>query len=162
MGVGPTRSEATVEPLGGPAFEPLISKGGSEPGSFTGKDPFRGIPLSRSLLQEIEKEEKKEKDTKSNDVAYLFWRGYYGEGEASPASPARNAACPAAELIRRGLWLAGQPLCVREPFEERNTGASSSRRGRGFSRCPRRGRELADDLTAASARLPPPLLPAHF
>ena len=31
---------------------------GSEPGSFTGKDPFRGIPLSRSLLQEIEKEEK--------------------------------------------------------------------------------------------------------
>jgi hypothetical protein len=53
-------------------------------------------------------------------------------------------------------------LCVREPFEERNTGASSSRRGRGLSRCPRRGRESANDLTAASARLPPPLLPAHF
>jgi hypothetical protein len=51
-------------------------------------------------------------------------------------------------------------LC--EPFEERNTGASSSRRGRGFSCCSRRGRELADDLAAASARLPPPLLPAHF
>jgi hypothetical protein len=31
--------------------------GGSEPGSFAEKDPFRGIPLSRSLLQEIEKEE---------------------------------------------------------------------------------------------------------
>jgi hypothetical protein len=44
---------------------------GAEPGSFTEKDPFRGIPLSRSLLQEIEEEEK-EKDTKSNDVAYLF------------------------------------------------------------------------------------------
>ena len=44
---------------------------GSEPGSFTGKDPFRGIPLSRSLLQERERG-KKEKDTKSNDAAYLF------------------------------------------------------------------------------------------
>jgi hypothetical protein len=29
-------------------------------------------------------------------------------------------------------------LRVREPFEERNTGASSSRRERGFSRCPTR------------------------
>jgi hypothetical protein len=64
--------------------------------------------------------------------------------------------------MRRDEWFAGQPLCVREPFEEQNMGASSSRRGRGFSHCPRRGRELADDLTAASARLPPPLLPAHF
>ena len=93
-------------------------------------------------MQEIEKEEKKEKDTKSNDAAYLFWRGYYGEGEASPASPARGAACPAAELMRRGEWLAGRPLRVREPFEERSTGALSSRRERGFSRCPRMGREL--------------------
>jgi hypothetical protein len=58
VGVGPTRSEATVEPFGGPVFEPLISRGGSEPGSFAEKDPFWGIPLSRSLLQEIEKEEK--------------------------------------------------------------------------------------------------------
>jgi hypothetical protein len=33
-------------------------------------------------------------------------------------------------------------LRVREPFEERITGASSSRRERGFSRCPRTGREL--------------------
>jgi hypothetical protein len=69
-------------------------------------------------LQERERG-KKEKDTKSNDAAYLFWRGYYGEGEASPASPARSAACPAAELMRRGERLAGQPLRVREPFEER-------------------------------------------
>jgi hypothetical protein len=51
---------------------------------------------------------------------------------------------------------------VREPFEERNTGASSSRRGRGLPCCSRRGREPADDLTAASARLLPPLLPVHF
>ena len=70
-------------------------------------------------MQEIEKEEKKEKDTKPNVVAYLFWRGYYGEGEASSASPAGSAACPAAELMRRGEWLAGRPLRVREPFEER-------------------------------------------
>ena len=49
---------------------------------------------------------------------------------------------PAAELMRRGKWFAGRPLRVREPFEERNTGAPSSRRGRGFSRYPRRGREL--------------------
>jgi hypothetical protein len=80
----------------------------------------------------------------------------------SPASPAKGAACPAAELMRRDEWFAGQLLCVREPFEERNTGASSSRHGRGLSRCHRRGHEPADDLTAASARLPPPLLPAHF
>jgi hypothetical protein len=37
---------------------------------------------------------------------------------------------------------AGQPLRVREPFEERNTGASSSRRERGLSRCPWMGRKL--------------------
>jgi hypothetical protein len=80
----------------------------------------------------------------------------------SPASPAKGVACPAAELMRRDEWFTGQPLCVREPFEERSMGASSSRHGRGLSRCPRRGREPADDLTAASARLSPPLLSAHF
>ena len=79
---------------------------------------------------------------KLNNAAYLFWRGYYGEGEASPASPARGAACPAAELMRRGEWLAGRPLHVREPFEERNTGELSSRREGGFSYCPRMGREF--------------------
>ena len=78
---------------------------------------------------------------KSNDVAYLFWRGYYGEGEASPASPARSAACPAAELMRRGEWLAGRPLRACDPFEERVTGAPSSRRERRLSCCPRMRRE---------------------
>jgi hypothetical protein len=38
---------------------------------------------------------------KSNDVAHLFCRGHYGGGEASPASPAKGASCPAAELMRR-------------------------------------------------------------
>jgi hypothetical protein len=37
----------------------------------------------------------------------------------SPASPAKGAACPAAELTRRDEWFVGQPLSVREPFEER-------------------------------------------
>jgi hypothetical protein len=53
-------------------------------------------------------------------------------------------------------------VCVRESFEERNTGASSSCRERGLSCRFRRGREPAGDLTAASARLLPQLLPAHF
>ena len=78
---------------------------------------------------------------KSNDVAYLFWRGYYGEGEASPASPAIGAACPAAELMRRGEWLAGRPLRACDPFEERVTGAPSPRRERRLSCCLRMGRE---------------------
>jgi hypothetical protein len=33
-------------------------------------------------------------------------------------------------------------LRVREPFEERNTGAPSSRRERGFSHCPWMGYKL--------------------
>jgi hypothetical protein len=56
----------------------------------------------------------------------------------------------------------GRLLRVRESFEERNTGASSLCRGRGLSCRFRRGREPAGDLTTASARLLPQLLPAHF
>jgi hypothetical protein len=37
----------------------------------------------------------------------------------SPASPAKGAACPAVELMRRDKWFTGRPLCMREPFEER-------------------------------------------
>jgi hypothetical protein len=44
--------------------------------------------------------------------------------------------------MRRGEWFAGWPSRVREPFEERNTGALSSRRERGFSRYPWMGRRL--------------------
>jgi hypothetical protein len=95
-----------------------------------------------------------------NGVAQLFWRGHHGGSEMTPASPAKGVACPAAELMRWDEWFAGWPL--REPFEEWNTGASSSRHGRGLPCCSRRGREPADDLTAASARLLPPLLPVHF
>jgi hypothetical protein len=49
---------------------------------------------------------------------------------------------PTVELMRRGEWFVGQPLRVREPFEERNTGTPSSRRERGFSHRPRMGRKL--------------------
>jgi hypothetical protein len=49
---------------------------------------------------------------------------------------------PVAELMRWGEWFAGRPLRVREPFEEWNTGVSSSCRERGFSHCPRMGRKL--------------------
>jgi hypothetical protein len=52
--------------------------------------------------------------------------------------------------------------CACEPFEERGTGASSSRRERGLSRRFRRGRKPAGDLTAAFTRLPLQLLPAYF
>jgi hypothetical protein len=64
--------------------------------------------------------------------------------------------------MRRDGRLVGRPLRVREPFEERNTGASSSCRGRGLSCRFRRGREPAGDLTAASARLLLQLLPVRF
>jgi hypothetical protein len=141
VGVGPTRSEVAVEPFGGPAFEPLISKESrslvpSRGRILFGVSPFPGPCCKR------EKEEKNEKDTKSNDAAYLFWCGCFGEGETPPAFPAGSAVCPVVELMRRGEELAGWPLRVRETFEGWITGASSSRRERGFSCCPRMGREL--------------------
>jgi hypothetical protein len=64
--------------------------------------------------------------------------------------------------MRRDGRFVGRSLRVRESFEERNTDASSSCRGRGLSCRFRRGREPAGDLTAASARLLLQLLPAHF
>jgi hypothetical protein len=64
--------------------------------------------------------------------------------------------------MRRDERFVGRPLRVLELFEERNTGASSSCRGRGLSCRFRRGREPAGDLTAASARLLLQLLPVHF
>jgi hypothetical protein len=64
--------------------------------------------------------------------------------------------------MRRDGRFAGRPLCVLESFEERNTGASSSCRGRGLSCRFRRGREPVGDLTAVSSRLLLQLLPAHF
>ena len=97
-----------------------------------------------------------------NIVAHLFRRSHHGRGETTPASPAKGVACPAEELMRRHGRFAGRPLRVRESSEERNTDAYSSCRGRGLSCRFRSGREPAGDLTAASARLLPQLLSAHF
>jgi hypothetical protein len=79
-----------------------------------------------------------------------------------PASLAKGVACPAEELMRRDGRFARRPLRVLESFEEWNTGASSSCRGRGLSCRFRRGREPAGDSTAASARLLLQLLPVRF
>jgi hypothetical protein len=64
--------------------------------------------------------------------------------------------------MRRDGRFAGRTLRVRESFEERNTGVSSSCRGRGLSCCFRRGHEPVGDLTAAFAHLLLQLLSAHF
>jgi hypothetical protein len=64
--------------------------------------------------------------------------------------------------MRQDGRFAGRPLRVLESFEEQNTGASSSRRGRGLPCRSRRGCEPTGDLTVASARLLSPLLPVHF
>jgi hypothetical protein len=70
VGVEPTCSEAAVEPFEGPAFEPLISREArslvpSQRRILFGVSPFP-VPVVR------ERKRKKENDTKSNDVAYLF------------------------------------------------------------------------------------------
>jgi hypothetical protein len=64
--------------------------------------------------------------------------------------------------MRRDGRFAGRLLHVSESFEERNTGASSLRRGRGLPCRFRKGCEPGGDLTAASARLLQQLLPVRF
>jgi hypothetical protein len=106
-----------LNPSEGPAFEPLISRRARGPLPSQGRIPFGVSPFLVPVARERKGEE--EKDTKLNDVAHLFRRGHCGGSEASPASPVKGVACPAAELMRRDEWFAGQPLCMREPFEER-------------------------------------------
>jgi hypothetical protein len=64
--------------------------------------------------------------------------------------------------MRRDGRFVGRPLRVREPFEERGTGASFLHRGRRLPYCFRKGREPGGDLTAASAHLLQQLLPVRF
>jgi hypothetical protein len=80
----------------------------------------------------------------------------------APASPAGGVACPAKELMRQDGRFAGRLLRVREPFEERNTSASSLCHGRGLLCRFRRGCEPVGDWTAASTRLLPQSLPVRF
>jgi hypothetical protein len=64
--------------------------------------------------------------------------------------------------MRRDGRFAGRPWRVRESFEERNTGVSSSCHGRGLPCRFKRGRERAGDWTAAFARQLLQLLPVRF
>jgi hypothetical protein len=64
--------------------------------------------------------------------------------------------------MRRDGRFAGRLFRVREPFEERNTGALSLLRGRGLPSRFRRGREPVGDWTAAPTRLLLQLLLVHF
>jgi hypothetical protein len=94
-----------LNPSERPAFEPLISRGARGPLPSRRRIPFGvshfPVPVAR------ERKRKRKRHTKANDVAHLFLRGHYGGGEASPASPAKGVACPAAELMRRVEWFAG-------------------------------------------------------
>jgi hypothetical protein len=74
----------------------------------------------------------------------MTWRTFFDAvimAKAERRSLPLPEAPPAVELMQRGEWFAGRPSRVREPFEERNTGAPSSRHERGFSHCPRMGRK---------------------
>jgi hypothetical protein len=64
--------------------------------------------------------------------------------------------------MRRDGRFAGRLLRVREPFEERNTGASSLLCGRGLPCRFRRGCEPVGDWIAGSARLLLQLLSARL
>jgi hypothetical protein len=64
--------------------------------------------------------------------------------------------------MRRDGRFARHLLRVCGPFEERSTGASFLRRGRGLPRCFRKRPEPGGDLTAASTRLLQQLLLVHF
>jgi hypothetical protein len=57
-----------LNPSEGPAFEPLISRGAQGPFPSWRRIPFGVSPFPGPYC----KREKEEKDTKSNDVAYLF------------------------------------------------------------------------------------------
>jgi hypothetical protein len=83
-------------------------------------------------------------------------------GETAPAPPAGGVACPAKELMRQDGRFAGRLLRVCESFEERNTGASSLRCGKGLPYRFRRGCEPVGDWTAASAHLLLQLLTVRF
>jgi hypothetical protein len=59
-----------LNPSEGPAFEPLISRGARGPFPSRRRIPFGVSPFPVPVVGE--RKRKKEKDTKSNDVAHLF------------------------------------------------------------------------------------------
>jgi hypothetical protein len=130
-----------LNPSVGPAFEPLISREArslvpSQGRILFGVSPFPGPCCKR------EEEGKKEKDTKLNDVAYLF---FYAVIMAK--AKRRSLLLPEARLSRRGVNATGRvvrgvAVARARAVRGMGHGALSSRRERGFSRCPRMGREL--------------------
>jgi hypothetical protein len=100
-------------------------------GSLSGYPPFP-VPVVR---------ERKRKRKRKRIRNRMTWRTFFltrslWRRRSVARFSCQNADYPAAELMRRDEWFAGRPLRVCEPFEERNTGAPSSRRGRGFPCCP--------------------------
>ena len=72
MGVGPTRSEAAVEPFGGPAFEPLISKEARSLVPSRGRIPFGVPPFPVPVARDREKRKKgKGYETERRGVPFL-------------------------------------------------------------------------------------------
>jgi hypothetical protein len=76
----------------------------------------------------------------------MTWRTFFLTRSLWRRRSAARFPCQRRRLSRRGVnvmgrAVRGRPLRVREPFEERDTGASSSRRESGFSHCPRMGRK---------------------
>jgi hypothetical protein len=71
--------------------------------------PSFPVPVARDR----ERRKKGKKGSKLNIVVYLFRRVRFGEGETSPAPPARHVTCLAAELMRRGKRSARLPLRAR-------------------------------------------------
>ena len=124
-GCRPTRSEATVEPRGGPTFEPLISKGGlgarflHREGSFSGYPPFP-VPVAR------ERKTKKGKgyEIERRGVPFLAWLLRRRRSVARFSCQRHRLSCRGVNAT--GRVVGGAAVRVREPFEERVTGASSS------------------------------------
>jgi hypothetical protein len=67
----------------------------------------------------------------------MMWRTFF-DAVIMAKAKRHSLLLPEAPPVPPRSWFAGQPLRVREPFEERSTGVSSSRRERGFSRYPTR------------------------
>jgi hypothetical protein len=109
VGVGPTRSEAAVEPLGGPAFEPLISREARSLVPSRGRIPLGVSPFPVPVARDREREKREKRIRNRAMWRTFFWCGRVGEGEASPAalldvpSVAVDLALTVGQLVRSGL-----------------------------------------------------------
>jgi hypothetical protein len=151
-----------LKPFGGPAFEPLISKEARSLVPSRGRILFGVSPLPGPCC----KRERKRKKGK----------GYEIERRCVPflarllrrrRSVARFS-CQKRRLSRRGVNATGRVVgrggrraCVSRSRNGSRARCLHAVRG-GSLAAPGWDVSLADDVTAAPARLPPSLLPAHF